>query len=257
MKDIALPPKPPKLYNPATSLVIAIGVFFGAQILGSILVSFIPVSENFSPEGMINWLASNPWARFLFILTVESITLSLIYFFLKRRKAGFRDIGLNKPQLRHIAQTAGGFVAYLFIYLIVLAAALAAFPGLDPGQKQDIGFDTGSAGIELLPIFMSLVILPPIAEEIVARGFLYGGLRTKLTTSVSALITSLLFAIAHLGGGSGGGLLWVAAIDTFILSLVLCYLRERTGSLWPSIGVHMLKNGLAFAVLFNITQYFR
>jgi len=49
---------------------------------------------------------------------------------------------------------------------------------------------------------------------------------------------------------SGQPLLWVAGIDTFILSLVLIYLREKTDSLYASIGLHMLKNTIAFLGLF-------
>ncbi|MGH7237402.1 MAG: CPBP family glutamic-type intramembrane protease [Candidatus Saccharimonadales bacterium] len=42
----------------------------------------------------------------------------------------------------------------------------------------------------------------------------------------------------------------MAGVDTFILSTVLCYLREKTGRLYAGIGVHALKNFVAFAALF-------
>ena len=66
----------------------------------------------------------------------------------------------------------------------------------------------------------------------------------------AAIITSLMFAVGHLQFGSGAPLLWVAALDTFVLSLVLCYIREKTDSLWPGIFIHAIKNALAFSVLF-------
>ena len=50
--------------------------------------------------------------------------------------------------------------------------------------------------------------------------------------------------------GSGQPLLWVAALDTFTLSMVLCYLRQETDSLWPGILLHALKNCIAFITLF-------
>jgi membrane protease YdiL (CAAX protease family) len=56
--------------------------------------------------------------------------------------------------------------------------------------------------------------------------------------------------LAHLAGGEGGSTIWIAAIDTFILGMVLAYLRERSGSLWPSIGLHASKNMIAFLFLF-------
>ncbi len=82
------------------------------------------------------------------------------------------------------------------------------------------------------------------------RGFLYGSLKKQWPKIYAVLCTSALFAIAHLQFGSGAPLLWVAAIDTFILSLVLIYLRDKTGSLAASIMLHMLKNSLAFVALF-------
>ena len=41
-------------------------------------------------------------------------------------------------------------------------------------------------------------------------------------------------------------------LDTFILSLVLIYLREKTGGLWASITLHAFKNGVAFVALFAL-----
>jgi membrane protease YdiL (CAAX protease family) len=101
-------------------------------------------------------------------------------------------------------------------------------------------------------VFISLVVLPTIVEEILVRGFLYGGLRNKLRPVGAGLIASLIFAAAHLQFGSGEPLLWVAAIDTFILSLFLIRLRETTGNLWSGMTVHFMKNGLAFTALFII-----
>jgi membrane protease YdiL (CAAX protease family) len=59
-----------------------------------------------------------------------------------------------------------------------------------------------------------------------------------------------LFAVAHLQFGSGAPLLWIAAIDTFVLSLFLIYLKDKTDSLWAPILLHMLKNFIAFMALF-------
>jgi membrane protease YdiL (CAAX protease family) len=66
----------------------------------------------------------------------------------------------------------------------------------------------------------------------------------------AVILTSLIFASAHLPEGGAAGLLYIAALDTFILSLVLIYLREKTGGLWASITLHAIKNGIAFVALF-------
>ena len=123
-------------------------------------------------------------------------------------------------------------------------------PGVNLEQEQQLGFDKETQGAALALIFIALVILPPLIEEIVMRGFLYTGIRQKLKIWQAALITSFVFCIAHLQLGEGAPPLYVAAIDTFFLSLFLVYLREKTGSLWAGIFTHGIKNGLAFTLLF-------
>jgi membrane protease YdiL (CAAX protease family) len=120
---------------------------------------------------------------------------------------------------------------------------------VDLDQKQELGFDHLKGNIEYVMAFVSLVIIPPFVEEAIFRGFLYTGLRKKLPFIYAALATSLLFAVPHLLESSSGPL-WIAGIDTFLMSLVLCHLREKTGALWAGMLIHFLKNGIAFIALY-------
>jgi membrane protease YdiL (CAAX protease family) len=115
-------------------------------------------------------------------------------------------------------------------------------------QKQNLGFSTtGNSGWQMVLIFFSLVVMAPIAEELLMRGWLFGKLRQDLRFWPATVIVSLLFALAH-------GQLNVA-LDTFILSLFLCTLREKTGAIYAPILVHMLKNLIGFLTLFNILAW--
>jgi membrane protease YdiL (CAAX protease family) len=116
------------------------------------------------------------------------------------------------------------------------------FPQVDLQQSQEIGFQNLSGYSQYLLAFITLVIVAPIAEEVLFRGYLYGKLRKHAPIWLGALITSALFAVAH---GQ-----WNVAVDTFALSLVMCSLREITGSIWAGTLLHMMKNGLAFYFLF-------
>lgn len=249
-------PEAPKMYGPWVSVFVTLFLYFAAQLLAAAVIYSIPAANKWAHEKQEAWL-QNPWVMFSYIALAEAIILGVIYKLLSKRKLSFRTIGLNKPKAAFIGYALGAYALYFVIYLVSLVVAKAVLPGLNLEQKQELGFDQTTTGLSLLPIFISLVILPPITEEIIMRGFLFTGLRTKLPFISAAIVTSLMFAAAHLGEGGGGGLLWVAGIDTFILSLVLCYLREKTGSLWPGIGVHMLKNLVAFVVLYNIFSYIR
>ena len=117
--------------------------------------------------------------------------------------------------------------------------------GVDTSQAQSLGFSQLLGG-ELLIAFVVLVVLTPLFEEALFRGFLYGRLRqTSLPWWVPAVIVSLLFGLAH---GQ-----WNVGIDVFVLSMVACGLREVTGSIWAGILLHMAKNMVAFFAVFVFT----
>ena len=58
---------------------------------------------------------------------------------------------------------------------------------------------------------------------------------------ISALLVSVLFGVVHLQ--------WNVGVTVFAMSLVLCGLREVTGTIYAGILMHMLKNGLAMWIL--------
>ena len=161
---------------------------------------------------------------------------------IKKYKTSREDIGLSKlPSWLDIFLAPAGFIIYLIISAILIAiASQLSFVNLD--QVQDTGFSQLGQGYEYLVAFMMLVVIAPVAEEILFRGFLFGKLRKHVPNWVAILITSLLFAIVH--GAVNVG------IDVFALSVVLCLLRLVSGTIWPSILLHMLKNAIAFYLLF-------
>jgi len=179
------------------------------------------------------------------------LTLLILWFFLRRR-ASFKALGFARgPVPSDVGKAILAGVVYFFLLWLALGLAGYLFhTNID--QKQELGFDNISGTLNLTLTFISLVVLPPAVEELLFRGVLFGGLRTRMSFRATALITSVLFAVPHLLESGGGGLLWVAGIDTFILSLVLCYLREKTGNLWAGIILHTLKNAIAFAALYVV-----
>jgi len=157
-----------------------------------------------------------------------------------------RDMAINRPMSwKDIAIGIAGAVLYLLIAMAALAL-VRLIPGVDLTQAQDL--DVGNAfGAARMVAFVVLVVIAPFAEELLFRGILYGGLRSRqLPIWASALVVSALFGLAH-------GQLNVG-IDVFCLSLVACYARELTGSIWAGVVLHMIKNFIAFAIVFLVNQ---
>ena len=239
-------------WTPLESVGITLMIYFSAQIIAVLGAGLIGSSFGLTDDQMNSVLEDSPGWQFALTLSIAAMTTWLVYYFVVRvRKTALRAIGVVKPRLRDIWYALAGFVVYFSVYvLLVFTVINQLFPQIDTDQKQELGFAAGIAGPELIFVFLSLVILPPLVEELLVRGFLYTGLKTKLPFVAAALVASIVFAAAHLQWGSGKPLLWTAAADTFVLSMVLIWLRQKTGSLWPGIGVHFIKNAIAFTVLF-------
>lgn len=237
-------------WNPLLAIVVAAVAFFGAQLLSGIILSYYRYPKHWSDQQLTNWLNNSIGAQFLFILMAEFFIVLAVYLFVRRYKDGIRIIGLRRPRWSDPLYGLAGLPLYLGTYLVVVALAVHLFPSLNINEKQQLGFNNVNGTREMILTFISLVILPPIGEEILFRGFIYSSLKKNLPKVAAVLLTSALFAAGHLPEGGSAGPLYIAAIDTFILSLVLILLREKTGGLWASMTLHALKNGIAFVALF-------
>ncbi len=243
--------KPKKVgWGPVGSIIATITLYFVAQV-GAAVVLFLALAiMGWSAKDMTNWINQSTLAQFLYILLAETATVGGIIWLLRRRSQKLRDIGWTPLQGRYLTLALAGFGVYFVGYIIVVSVTSALIPSLNIEQKQNVGFEEAHTQLQLILTFVSLVLLPPIAEETVFRGFLFTNLRRRFSFLATTIIVSLLFAIPHLQFGEGAPLLWVAGLDTFVLSLVLCYVRERSNSIWPGVLIHMLKNGIAFIALF-------
>lgn len=237
-------------WGPVSAIAVTIGIYFGAQLLAVVALSIYAAIQGLDDELARTLIENSVSGQFTFILLVSGVSLYLLWLFMSWRKISWKDIGVKKPRYPKLFYAIPAFAIYFITVVSVMALLNATVPGLDTEQEQQIGFDTAQGTGQLTLVFISLVILPAVVEEIMVRGFLYGGLVKKFSKLAAALIASGVFGIAHLQFGSGQPLLWVAAIDTFILSMVLIGLREKTGNVWAGVLVHMVKNTLAFISLF-------
>ena len=141
-----------------------------------------------------------------------------------------------------------------FIVATLLAAGLVAifnvFPWFDAEQAQEVGFSVYLVGFDRMVAFVILVLVAPVVEELIFRGWLYGKLRPMLSEKmsdrasmlISIFLVSLLFGIVHMQ--------WNVGVNVFAMSIILCGLREITGTIYAGILMHMIKNGVAFWLLY-------
>ncbi len=161
----------------------------------------------------------------------------------KRRAVTKNVLGIGRPMTwSDIGLGIAGYVVYFVAFVAVTILLTKFVPAYNAEQAQDLGF-TALFGAERIIGFIVLVIITPFAEELVMRGFLFGKLReAKMPFWPAAIVVSILFGLAH---GQ-----WNVGVDTLMLSVAACYLRELTGTIWPGVIIHMLKNTVAYVMLF-------
>lgn len=90
-------------------------------------------------------------------------------------------------------------------------------------------------------LFLTVGVLTPLAEELFFRGALMGWMMLRHFPRWSViLLPALLFTVMHLNP--------MGMLQIFFLALLLGYLRWATGSLWPSVGLHMCNNLLVLGI---------
>ena len=222
--------------------------FIAAQFITGILLAALDFLQFSLLETMSNAVFQTIISSFIYILTL--VIVAGVPYWLKKKRTNLKVLGLDSlPTWTDIGLSPMAYIGYLIIGYIASYLVVVLIPSFPIDQAQDIGFQVLGRQYEYALAFLTLVVIAPIAEETLFRGYLYGKLQKYVPIIPALLATSLLFGFAHLF--TANQLQWNVALDTFILSIVLCLLRNITGSIWAGILLHMIKNGIAFFILFG------
>ena len=178
-------------------------------------------------------------------LVLEASFFGTALFFAARERgarAGLEALGLGRATTSVLGPTALAFFGYLLFAFVF--TALVAQPE-QTNVAEDLGFDDSTAGAISAGIL--IVVMAPIAEETFFRGFVFGGLRTRMPSLLAIAISGALFGAIHLSTGNVA-----SAVQLAVLGGILAWLYEHTGSIRPAIAVHMINNAIAFSVLVGV-----
>ena len=226
----------------------AIGVFvaswIGAPLVAVLLLRLLAV---FSPQAqtIIHRLSSSDvTTNFILVLLDALVGLWLVKRILDHYHLGWTAVGLRKVNIgKALMYLGGAFAAFLILVAGAFAFVSLLFPHFNANQAQVNDFTQPQTSQSLRLSFLALVIIPPFIEEIVFRGFIFPALTKRWGITGGAILTSILFGIAH----------WQlnVSVYTLILSLLLCFMYYKLRSIWPGIFLHMLNNYIAFAALIH------
>lgn len=139
-------------------------------------------------------------------------------------RLGLRRFAIGTA-LKWMAASVGAYFLFAALYSILIT----------PPEQDDIAEAFGPLPVQIVLI----AIAAPLAEELLFRGFLFGGLRERLPRWPAALIAGAIFGSLH-------ALTGISAVPQLIaFGVILCLLYEKTGSIWPPIILHVLNNSAA------------
>lgn len=171
--------------------------------------------------------------------------------FMKFRGLPLRQIfGLGRLSFLAVLCWASGLLLAVFP---LAQAAQAITESMLHGEVEQQGlvqlFSKMSATHDysaMAKIFFSAVVIAPICEEFLFRGFFYGVWKRYLGGLSAGFLACLLFAAFHASLSAFAGL--------FILAVCLNIAYERTGSLWVPICMHALFNLISLTVVYGQAQ---
>ncbi|MBP3040186.1 CPBP family intramembrane metalloprotease [Bacillaceae bacterium Marseille-Q3522] len=203
----------------------------------SIFVLIIGAGLGYSREE-IEYFTISYWLVISFTLT-----LILVLFFLRKEFSNPVRFKEAAPIPISIVWGIAGFFMALIAQTIAANIEMYAF-GINPGSENTariMGF------IKMAPAVVVIVsIIGPILEEIVFRKIIFGSLNKRLNFFFSALISSVIFSLAH--GEPVHTLLYCSIGFTF------AFLYVKTKRILVPIIAHVSMNTLVVILQLNIDK---
>ncbi len=149
---------------------------------------------------------------------------------------------------RFFGAVFGGFAMYFAGNIVMGILTQIISPTME--NINDAAIQT-MLGTNPLEIVIFTVLFAPLAEEVLFRGLIFTSLRTR-SRALAYIVTILVFSSIHVIGyiGTESALNIVLSFVQYLpASFALIWAMEFGGSIWASIGVHTLVNGLGMLVM--------
>lgn len=206
-------------------------------VLGGVAVASVSLSglDDAGEVGNLVYLVLQSLA----ILTAFALGLGSLAIQTGYSKECLRRIGLRLVSFKTALKWGvGGYLAALpFFGVAVLAAQYldkTVFRAIKIPEHPLVSYLTGDGGASFVLVFVLGAIIAPLVEETFFRGFLYSMLRDGLGVWAAAVFSAVIFAVGHP--------LPTFFLPIFVLGVVFALMREKTGSVIPSMVAHCIHN---------------
>ena len=151
-------------------------------------------------------------------------------------KTDFKKVySLHKPS---IGGLVGSGILWVGMWLITLVIQSVFDQWGWLRENPNIQFQTQLLTSHSMPITLFIIaVMPAICEEGLFRGFIYTALNEKKHPKRAIILSGLLFSLMHIEP--------VKLLPIAVLGIGMGYILYRTGSIFCTMLVHLLNNGIA------------
>jgi membrane protease YdiL (CAAX protease family) len=172
---------------------------------------------------------------------LDGLAILYLYLMLQARtdapfwpSIGWREMRPGLGKIRH------SFFHYLAVGAML--AVVVTFAGGFFNSKETLPIEELlKARVSILLFGVLGVLVAPLVEETIFRGFLYPVIARRLGVVAGVAITGTLFGLMHAAQLWGG---WGQIALLILVGVVLTWVRARTGTVTASYFVHLGYNGL-------------
>jgi membrane protease YdiL (CAAX protease family) len=182
-------------------------------------------------------------------MAADFLTVGVAWVFVARStgsRAESLGLVVPRPKVQLITlPILGGVLSFVALTLAEVVYSMLTGRAQPPPQlvAQALAASEG-AGVRILAV-LAVALVAPLAEEIVFRGISFRGLRRRMGFLPAAVISAVLFSLAHLD--------LQHAIQLFAVGTVLAWATERSGSVLPGMILHAGVNVTSLLLIWDPT----
>ncbi len=190
-----------------------------------------------------------------FVIAALSTDLPMLIFVYVRliwpRALTWTDLGLKPLPLDYTLRMGVG-AGLGGLLIIDVVGTLLTQVGLRPNQLEEFEFVLREGPGAFVVLLIAAAVVAPFFEELFFRGFLFGVYRRRQPLWLAYLVSSVLFTILHLEPtrmnlNQMAGL----SVGIFLLAMLLAWLYQHTGSLYPGMIAHAINNAAGLILFYS------
>ncbi len=179
------------------------------------------------------------------MLFIQGTAILLTLLLLRKYKLRWREAfgGFRPPDKVFALPILLGilFLVPAFALHFVAQYLIQQFGGTHEAQQAVTMVAQSENTAEVAIQALSIIILAPLAEELLFRGVIYTSIRELGYRKVAIVVSSVIFAAIH---GS-----WALMLPLTVLAMALIWLYEYTGSITAPIIMHATFNAVNFTLI--------